>query len=125
MVPMASSQSCPSSAAATGCALPTVVLITSRFCAAFTSSTNSRTSRETGGNAGSDTASPGSTYPAPVLTRPSSWISRESVACPTLKPRLLNARCRSSWLLTDLRFQQFQDDLLSQRLAHMNDYSSY
>ena len=72
IVPMASSQSCPSGAAATGCALPTVVLITNKFCAAFTSSTNSLTSRETGGKAGSDTASPGITYPAPVFTRPSS-----------------------------------------------------
>ena len=58
MLPMASGQSSPSSAAATGCALPTVVLITSRFCAARTSSTNSRTSRETGGNAGSEECSP-------------------------------------------------------------------
>ena len=33
--------------------------MTSRFCAAFTSSTNSLTSRETGGKAGSETASTG------------------------------------------------------------------
>ena len=48
-LPTASGHCSSSSAAATGWALPTVVLITSRFCARRTSTTNSRTSRETGG----------------------------------------------------------------------------
>src|SRR6267378_7923749 len=53
MLPTVSGQVSASSAAATGCALPTEVLITRRFWAGRTSWTNSRTSRDTGGSAGS------------------------------------------------------------------------
>src|SRR5579872_417674 len=56
-VPTTSSHASASRATATGCALPGVVLITSRFCALRTSRTNSLTRRETAG-IGSDGASP-------------------------------------------------------------------
>src|SRR5437763_2145126 len=56
-VPTTSSQASASMATATGCALPGMVLITSRFCALRTSRTNSRTRRETAGS-GSAGASP-------------------------------------------------------------------
>src|SRR5579872_3360874 len=103
MVPTTSGQLSPSSAAATGWALPTAVLTTTRFCAWRTSSTNSRTSREAEGNAASDAVPPpASAYPSAVFTRASSRMSRESVACPTLIPFLLNARCNSSWLAIGL-----------------------
>src|SRR6267154_5372356 len=50
MLPTVSGQVSASSAAATGCALPTEVLITRRFWAGLTSWTNSRTKIETGGS---------------------------------------------------------------------------
>src|ERR671923_452798 len=53
MVPTDCGQASASSAAATGCALPTLVFTTTRFCASRTLVTNSRTSREAEGNAGS------------------------------------------------------------------------
>src|SRR6185312_10097357 len=56
-VPTTSSQPSASMATATGCALPGIVLMTSRFCARRTSRTNSRTTRETAGM-GSTGASP-------------------------------------------------------------------
>src|SRR5262249_54173384 len=48
-VPTTSSHPSASTATATGCALPEIVLMTSRFCARRTSRTNSRTTRETVG----------------------------------------------------------------------------
>src|SRR6266852_545909 len=56
-VPTTSLHPSASIATATGCALPGMVLITSRFCARRTSRTNSRTTRETAGS-GSVDASP-------------------------------------------------------------------
>ena len=53
MVPTDSGQASASSAAATGCALPTLVFTTTRFWASRTLVTNSRTSREAEGKAGS------------------------------------------------------------------------
>src|SRR5579864_46636 len=56
-VPTTSSQPSESTPSATGWAAPETVLITSKFCARRTSTTNSRTTRETAG-VGSGPASP-------------------------------------------------------------------
>src|SRR5262245_25180561 len=60
-VPTTSPQPSPSMATATGCALPGMVLTTSRFCARRISRTNSRTTRETAGSGSAGASSPGST----------------------------------------------------------------
>src|SRR6476620_8868162 len=82
-VPTTSSQPSESTPTATGWAAPETVLITSRFWARRTSTTNSRTTRETAG-VGSGPASPlGRVEPSAVRTSRSSLMSRESVACVT------------------------------------------
>src|SRR6185437_14129171 len=98
MLPSISSQASASSAAATGCALPTLVFSTSWFCASRTLRTNSRTRRCADGNDGSVTACAGNAYPFAVLISPSPWISRDSVAWVTRCPWRASDRRKSSWL---------------------------
>src|SRR6266481_1223545 len=83
-VPTTSGQREASSAAATGCALPTVVFTTSRFWAWRISTTNWCARCITDGKTPSALRlSPARRYPSGPLTSLSSWMSRERVAWPT------------------------------------------
>src|ERR1700676_2313767 len=84
IVPTTSGQCEASSAASTGCALPTVVFTTSRFWAWRISTTNWGARCITDGKTPSALKlSPARRYPSGPLTSFSSWMSRERVAWPT------------------------------------------